>query len=102
MIENAMDVKTFTIRPKEEGNAKSVTGLVDNRLFKGGNKLNAIQDAGTCLWSLKYEIGGLPEGLKDLQFTRIKAVEDHVKRYFDKRGLVATLEEKHGTSSSQA
>lgn len=99
MISNAMDIKTFTIRPKEDGKSKTSTGLVDNRLFKGGNKLNAIQDASTCLWYLKYEVGGLPDGLKDMQFTRIKAVEDHVKRYFDKRGLIAEIEE-NGTKSS--
>lgn len=101
MFDNAMAVKTFTIKPKEEGKStKNSYGLTDNRLFKGGNKLHAIQDAATCLWTLKYEVGALPQGLKGVQFTRIRELEAHVQRYFDKRGLLASVEEPSGNKSS--
>jgi hypothetical protein len=103
VIDNpTMDDRIFEIKPKEGTSSKSSTGLVDNRLFKGGNVLHAYQDAATCLWYLKYEIGGLPEGLKDIRFTRLNTCAEHVRKYFDKRGLIAVLKDKYGTPNSNS
>lgn len=82
--------RVFKITQKPGVTAKNSTGLVDPRLFKGGNNLNAFQDSATCLWFLKYDIGGLPEELKDRRFTHFKDLHDYVKRYFSKRGLDVT------------
>lgn len=62
---------------------KSVTGMIDPRLFTGDNKLHAVMDSATTLWFVKYEKGSVPEELK-CRFTSFKslrkAVEDHYVR----------------------
>lgn len=62
------------------------SGLVDNRLFKGGNRLHAMRAPNSDLWILKYENGALPEPLKQ-KFTSFNAVLKFVTTYFQKRGL---------------
>lgn len=94
------DDRVFTIKPKEGTSSKTSTGLIDNRLFKGGNALHAVQDSATLLWTLKYEIGGLPEGLKNQKWSKFDLLLQDVVRYFDKRGLTATYEHR-ATSSNR-
>lgn len=96
---NAKD-RAFILKEKPGQKARGTTGLVDPRLFKGGNKIHAYQDASTCLWYLKYEVGGLPEGLKDMRWTSYRLVEDHLRKYFDKRGLLLEAVEEDAESSN--
>lgn len=81
--------RLLKITPKEGFNPESSTGLVDNRLFLGDNKLHALLDTQKHLWYLKYDKGGLPEPLK-VKFTTYKHLLDYVKSYFDKRNLTVT------------
>lgn len=65
---------------------KSSTGLIDSRLFTGGNKLHAIMDQQTTLWKLKYEDGSIPEPLRQ-QFTSFAKLKEHCELYFAGRNL---------------
>lgn len=67
----------------------SSTGLVDIRLFKEGdegNKLHAVMDPETCMWTFKYEKGILPPALKG-QYTGFKALKKHAEGYFEQRNI---------------
>jgi hypothetical protein len=64
-------------------------GIVDPRLFKDGedaNRLHAIMDAETCLWSFKYEKGGVPPALTG-KYTGFKAAKKFAEDYFVKRNI---------------
>lgn len=64
-------------------------GLVDPRLFKkgeDGNKLHALSDIQTGLWSMKYEKGGVPTALQGL-YTSFKDLKKHAEDYFFKRNI---------------
>lgn len=66
-------------------NAKNTDGMLDNRLFNGGNNLNAIlEDNG--LWSLRYDHGLVPEPLKQ-KFTSFSMALRTAKYYFDSRNV---------------
>lgn len=65
------------------------TGEVDTRLFKTGeegNKLHAVMDLQTSLWSLKYEKGNIPPALQS-QFTSFNILLKHVSTYFTRRNI---------------
>jgi hypothetical protein len=69
--------------------AKNSTGLVDTRLFKGGNRFHVIKNPVNNLWSFKYEAGGLPESLKQ-SFTTFTKAKEFAENYFNNRGLRVT------------
>lgn len=71
---------------QSEGKARSTHGLVDSRLFDGTNKLHAIQNPNTGLWTMKYEMGGLPEHLKQT-FTSFERLLYYVTNYFKGRNV---------------
>jgi len=74
---------------------RNALGLVDNRLFKGGNALHAVRDPGSYLWSLKYEAGGLPPVFKQ-NFTSFTKLLDFVTKYYAKRGIrIKEIIDKH-------
>lgn len=64
----------------------SSIGMVDPRLFKGGNKLHAIRDPNDNLWYVRYEAGGLQEPLKQ-KWTRFSLLLAFCRDYFEKRNL---------------
>ena len=71
----------------------SSTGLVDPRLFKDGedaNRLHAVMDQETCLWSFKYEKGAVPPARKDMKFTGFKKAKQFAEDYFLKRNIKIT------------
>ncbi len=70
----------------EGENTVSSTGLIDNRLYKGGNRLHAVLDDRTTLWELKYEQGTLPPALQQ-RWTSFKSLVSFATRYFGSRGL---------------
>lgn len=72
--------------------ALSSTGLVDPRLFKDGedgNKLHAVMDTETCLWSFKYDKGAVPPALKGT-YTGFKALKKFADYYFNQRNIRIT------------
>lgn len=65
---------------------RNTTGMVDTRLFTGENKLHAIMDTQTTLWSFKYDMGILPQPLKH-KFTSFKILKKHAEDYFRTRNI---------------
>jgi hypothetical protein len=79
--------RVLELTPVEGKATLSSTGLIDKRLFTGENKLHAIKDSQTCLWSLKYEEGSVPQVLR-CQFTSFRMLLKYVENYFEKRNIV--------------
>lgn len=78
----------FELKPRD-GGAASTSGLIDKALFTGGNRLHAIMDTQTCLWSLKYESGKVPPVFQQ-RFTSFSKVHRFVQDYFDRRNVEIT------------
>lgn len=78
--------RILVLRPVEGEKAKSTTGMVDGRLFKGENNLRAIRDRQTNLWYFKYDIGAIPEQLKGT-WTSFDQAKDVATEYFKTRNV---------------
>lgn len=77
--------REIVIRPIEGKKTLDSAGLVDTRLWKGGNSIKAFM-SDTGLWYFKYDSGLLPDSLK-VQFTSITKLVNFAKDYFAKRNL---------------
>lgn len=69
-------------------------GVTDPRLFKQGddaNKLHAVMDGETCLWTFRYEKGAIPAALKG-SYTGFKALKKFAEAYFLQRNIRITEE----------
>lgn len=66
-------------------NTTTDSGLIDNRLFTGGNKLHAVMQP-NGLWALNYDAGIIPGALKQ-EFTSFTQVMKFLKQYFHKRNI---------------
>lgn len=86
--------REIVLRPIEGKKALNGAGLVDPRLFKGENTLNAIMGE-DGLWYCKFEQGLLPEPLK-VKFTSISKLLTHVKGYYEKRNIeIVEVKNRH-------
>lgn len=65
---------------------KAASGIVDNRLFTGQNKLHGIYDERTGLWNMRYETGALPGALQQ-KFDTFEKLEDFARKYFSTRNV---------------
>lgn len=83
-FKNVSPDRIISVKLKKGLTPKSSTGLLDNRLFTGDNRLHAIQDAG--LWYLKYDQGGLPMQLRQ-RFTNFNLLMKSVTTYFTGRNV---------------
>lgn len=79
--------RILVLKLKDGTKPVASTGLIDNRLFKGGNRLHAIHDTSIRLWSLKYDEGQLPVQLRHNRWTKFDMLLQDVIVYFDKRNL---------------
>ncbi len=79
--------RVLVLKPMEGKETLTNKGIVDKRLFSGGNNLHAIRDTQTTLWSFKYESGVLPEELKP-RFTSFVKLKAHADEYFARRNIV--------------
>ncbi|SRR6266550_4276661 len=77
--------RELVIRPIEGQKTLNSVGVVDTRLWKGGNSIRALM-SDTGLWYFKQESGLLPDALK-VQFTSITKLIKFAKDYFSKRNL---------------
>jgi len=87
------DDRILVIAPIEGVKTKNSTGLVDTKLFTGGNKLHAIKDPQSYIWYMRYENGVLPTPLKQ-RFTSFSNLLKFARIYFMKRGLEITRVEE--------
>lgn len=83
------DDRILILQPMEGKAALSAAGAVDKRLFNGENKLHAIYDEAKGIWSMKYDMGGLPGGLQG-QFTVFSELVNTARAYFRKRNVEIT------------
>jgi len=84
--------RVLILEPIDGKKPLSSTGLVDPRLFKDGeegNRLHAVMDGETCLWSLKYDKGSIPPGLNG-RFTSFKNIKKFAEDYFLTRNIKIT------------
>jgi hypothetical protein len=85
--------RVLMLAPMEGFNPKNSMGIVDPRLFKEGedaNRLHAVMDMETCLWTLKYEKGAIPPALQGQRFTSFKNAKKFAEDYFAKRKITIT------------
>lgn len=66
--------------------AKDSTGMVDTRLFKGGNRLHIKRDPESNFWTFSYDLGILPQDLQ-CKFTNARLATAHAEQYFKSRNL---------------
>lgn len=64
----------------------SSIGLVDKRLFQGGNKLHAYYNPQFGCWKLRYEVGFIPQALENSWSTFDQLIYD-TSRYLKGRNL---------------
>lgn len=64
----------------------NTSGIPDRRLFTGENKLHAILDTQTMMWTLRYDHGIAPEPFKQ-KFTSFTKLQDFVTDYFKRRNV---------------
>lgn len=75
-----------------EGKPLNSSGIIDKNLFKDGensNKLHAVMDQESCLWSLRYEKGAIPPALKGT-WTGFKMLKKYADNYFGQRNIAIT------------
>ena len=80
------DDRILVLKTQDGKNTLSNTGLIDNRLFTGENKLHAVLEQDTNLWKLKYDNGIVPEALRQ-KFTSFAKLKSHCEAYFNKRNI---------------
>lgn len=78
--------RIFVLGVIDDKKPKSSTGMVDTKLFTGGNKLHAKMEDGTNFWYLQYDSGALPQPLK-AKFTNFPALKRHTEQYFNNRNI---------------
>lgn len=83
---NLNDDRILVLEPIDGETVKSSMGLVDPRLFTGGNRLHAIKDPRRALWFMKYDAGSVPPALKQ-RFTSFGKLYNAAETYFKRRGL---------------
>lgn len=82
------DDRVLVLEPID-AKAKSTTGLVDTRLFKGENSLHAIRHPEYSSWTLRYEHGIIPQPLRQT-FTSFNALYKYADDYFKRRNIKIT------------
>lgn len=80
------DDRLLVLSPIDGTKPLNSSGIVDNRLFKGGNRLHAIRDPMTSIWRMEYDSGVLPGALQK-KFTSMNKLMTYVTNYFAKRNI---------------
>ena len=83
------DDRVLVLRPMSGKSPRDVLGQVDPRLFSGENNMHVIYEDTSGMWKLRYDVGGLPESLKQ-KFTTFNSAVDAVKKYFETRNVEVT------------
>jgi hypothetical protein len=86
IVKMRSDDRIIVLKPQEGKHTLSSSGMVDNRLFTGDNKLHAKLDKHFMLWSLQQEKGLLPQDLKQ-RWTSFDKCLDYVRTYFNRRNI---------------
>lgn len=87
LTKNKTTDRIIVLKAGEGEKALNTSGAPDPRLFTGENKLHAVVDIQTMMWSLRYDSGILPQPLKQ-QFTSYKELMKFVTEYYKRRNIV--------------
>ena len=80
--------RILVLEPMDGKVSKTISGTLDPTLFQdGGNRLHAIMDTETCLWSFKYERGAVPSSFQGQRFTSFKTARKFAEDYFNRRNI---------------
>jgi hypothetical protein len=79
--------RVLVLAPMEGMSTKSSSGLTDNRLFTGDNRIHAIRDPQSTFWYVKYDQGIVPPPLQQ-RFTTWQKMYDYVREYFKRRNIL--------------
>ena len=85
--------RQIVISPIEGETVTTSKGLVDPRLWKGGNEVYAEMDPTNCMWRLRYKFGAVPPQISGTYSNFKKAFETAVQ-YYKTRGLQAEVKGK--------
>lgn len=80
------DDRVLVLGVMRDKKPRDTLGHIDPRLFTGENHLHVIYDDITGMWRFRYDIGGIPETLKQ-NFTTFTQAVDTAKRYFANRNV---------------
>jgi hypothetical protein len=80
------DDRIFIFKPIEGMERLSSTGMIDQRVLNGENRLHAIKEPATGLWYVKYDKGGVPPALKE-KWTSFNTMKKQIAEYYRKRGV---------------
>ena len=89
LVKNRSYDRVITLEKIPGLNTIGSTGLIDNTLFSGDNRLRAIIDKRTMLWSLRQDHGLLPPPLKQ-QWTSFTGLMKYITDYYKKRNVNVT------------
>ena len=81
-----LDEREFVLELIPGQQTKTETGMVDNRIFRGENKVFGVHDPQSNLWTIKYHLGKPPATLNQ-RFTSFERLHAFVEPYYRKRGL---------------
>lgn len=81
--------RELKLAPMPGQSTKDQSGMTDNRLFKGENKLYCTMDPQVSLWSFSYDKGQIPLPLQSRWTTFASALKT-AKDYFNKRNIEIT------------
>ena len=84
--------RILMLEPIDGQKPLSSLGITDPDLFKNdenANRLHAIMNPETCLWTFKYEKGAVPPALKG-SFTGFRAIKKFAEEYYGRRNIKIT------------
>lgn len=87
-LKNHAPTREIVVKPMEGFKTLDSAGVVDTRLWKGGNAIYAVMGDGG-IWHFQYQNGVLPEVLRG-KFTSLSKLVSFAKEYFSKRNLEVT------------
>lgn len=80
------DDRVLVLKVMDGKSPRDTAGKIDPRLFSGENNLHVIYDENTGMWSFRYDVGGLPEPLKQ-KYTEFQDAVTVARQYFAKRNV---------------
>lgn len=86
MADNQTNDRILILEKRDTSkNITTDNGLIDNRLFTGGNRLHVVMEP-NGLWSMHYD-AGIPAPALRQQFTSFTQAIKFLRQYFDKRNI---------------
>lgn len=82
----ASSLRCLVLKPKAKPGRVPDFGLLDTRVFEGGNNIYAYKDPVTKMWSLRYANGIIPPGLQG-RYTSFDELLNSASVYFNKKNI---------------